>query len=402
MIDRTKGEEGNNITFFPNENSGFGYPYLVLLLSKWFSEYLIKKSKKDLIRSEACLYLSFFGNLKRIDITNSDDVISKIICSIAVSSKKDLKKYRESYRKKLQSLIEEYKLNKKRSTLEKIEELINEGIFAHLVSMEKLNVPIFVNRYFEKIIYDFSEEAKAVLLSFKYLYEKDNIEESDVYRLINSYSGEFETKSINMLILSYKLAIKYERYKKDFMSLHYSIVKSFLRHLESTNLLKKWKYLDDLFIDLMLKFSIALYICGYFNSLCLPNSERIKYLQKVIYEPSIILEFDRAYKKYAFVDIVGFINNIVHFFTYIFTSNIEIKGISLKIEIWKALLIDFILIFICGAINGCVLFGICSFSQMLSILFVLSILSIVFTTSLIFKIYKLGEKIRKELERGDG
>jgi len=394
MIDRTKGEERNNVTFFSNGNSSFHYPYLVLLLSKWFSEYLIKKSKKDLIRSEACLYLSFFGNIKRIDITNSDDVISKIIYSIAIRSKKDLKKYRESYEEKLKNLIEEYKVNKKRSILEKIEELINDSIFAHLVSLETLGTPIFVNKYFEKIIDDFSEETKAVLFSFKYLDEKYSIEKKDVYRLVNSLSSEFTIKSINMLILSYKLAIKYEKYKRDFMILHYSIIKSFSKYLGSTNLLIKWKFLDDLFIDLMLKFSIALYICGYFNSLCLPNSERIAYLQKVISEPSIILEFNRAYKKYATFDIIEQINNFIHSFGVA----IEIKGISLKIEIWKALLIDFILISISGLINGCVLLGRCSANQMLPILFILSLLSIVFTIPLIFILHKLDEKIRKELE----
>lgn len=316
----------------------------------------------------------------RIGPEEGDDSTFLLLDSLITGFPSKVGKRISDFMEELKTRSAEYESLHSQTSYDRFIAFLKEGVFLHILCKEEKNSNLLKPHDIDKFIglLDTKENGlRAVLSAIKFWrMKKNNLIPQNMIFEFTSFDDKVLREAA--VFLSYILATKYPKNKRELLIVHYLLVKKTVA--EFSDIGTQQNLSDDLLSDLF-KLAIVLFYCGYLRSLRLPEEEKNQYAQNTLQLPSIENSFKEAF-------------NLV--------ASVKLPRIPLKLPLWSLLAINSILLILHAFIEVNLPFNLARFGFQYTISSLPLFLTLAFFTSIysLFRFYKLESNIVKKLRRG--
>jgi len=368
------------------EEKELGYLHEILFFSLIISKNILKTKYRQHVKVITELFLHLFGEpieTKR-DIQIKSSYIG-LLHAIARRSKKNIKKYSNEYRINLRRLIDTYNENQTEPAFSSLKKFVEEGIFAHIISKKEMGIPVFLSKEIENVLSTLKrvpeEKLTYLLVALQLIDKPQNITKKRTDKILNAFYSVNESPLLeSSIFLTYNLAMKCPTYKREFLLVHYWLLKRSIEVLKyAIETKNESKILDDTTVEKLFRTSIMLLLCGYSKSLRLAHEEKINYIEHVIKLPAMVSLFQQAFDKHSSIKLWGY--SIPLWFTTLISVVFILFHVFIEVDVVATI----------GNVVG--------FSLPFQLPFFLSISLFLILNNLI-SLYKLKNNISKDLEKG--
>lgn len=287
--------------FHSEKESELGYPHELILYALAKSGIVIEQRYRTRVRLFAGLLRTILKEkTAKVQVPSNADATVRMIESLAKTSL--FKSASEDYRNRLHQLIEEYSTGQSAPSLEALREFVEDGILLHVLSRELGKGTLFTAEDMEKISQVLNETGGGLsgLLAAARLWEGSS-SDSVSNDIINALaSPEKEQLQEAAIFLSYALATRCSRSKRELLVTHYLLVRKAVESLSGT---VNQENLIDVVFERMFRVAIVLFLCGYLKSIRLPQEEKVRYVDEIIKSPSVERVFGEVFDATATVHI---------------------------------------------------------------------------------------------------
>ncbi|MCJ7761020.1 hypothetical protein MUP59_07785 [Candidatus Bathyarchaeota archaeon] len=287
--------------FYSQSERELGYPHEVILYALVRSETTIEQDYRTRVKLFAnLLRIISRKNPAKVEVPEGADVTVRMLESLTTSDV--FRKTYGDYLKKLQQLMEGYARNQSAPLWDSLREFVADGVFLHILARELGKDTLFSTEESGRIL-EVLDEADGVLgglFGAVQLWESsscDNVSSNIINSLSSSATEEFIEAR---MFLSYALAMRCPRSKPELLVGHYQLVRRAVGSLSNTI---NQDRLSDEVSERLFRVAVGLFLCGYLNSIRLPNEEGIRYVDEIIKDPSIEYIFGEVYDSVASVSI---------------------------------------------------------------------------------------------------
>jgi hypothetical protein len=292
---------------FRNEGE-LGYPHELILYALARSETVISRSYRSRVKLLANLLRSLVGEKSlKVDVPKGADVEIRVLESLTKTS--PFRSAFEGYRDRFHQLIEQYSAGQSSPSLDALLEFVEDGVYLHILSKEVGKGELLSAEDMKKIIeiLNKAEGRLAGIFSAIQLWESSFCD-SVPNEVINALaSPEKERLSEAAIFLSYTLATRCSRSKRELLVAHYQLVRKAVEDLSDT--LNQENLSDEVF-ERLFRVAIVLFLCGYLKSIRLPQEEKVRYVDEIIKSPSVEQVFGEIFDSVAHVPIPKVESNV--------------------------------------------------------------------------------------------
>ena len=287
--------------FHSEKESELGYPHELILYALAKSGIVIERRYRTGVRLFASLLRTVLKEkTAKVQVPSKADATVRMIESLAKTSL--LKSASEDYRNRLHQLIEEYSTGQSAPSLDSLREFVEDGVLLHVLSRELGKGTLFTAEDMEKIPQALNETGGGLagLLAAARLWEGSSCDSvsSDIINALTS--PEKEQLQEAAIFLSYALATRCSKSKRELLVTHYLLVRKAVESLSGT---VNQENLSDEVFERMFRVAIVLFLCGYLKSIRLPQEEKIRYVDEIIKSPSVEQVFGEVFDSAAGVPI---------------------------------------------------------------------------------------------------
>lgn len=359
-----------------------GYPHELILRAFAESMSVIQGHYRMRVKLLANL-LRHILKEKRVDFKGQieDDPFLRILAGLVEGVSSSIKEEITEYREKLNDSLEDFEKTQSAASYSEFTDLLREGVFLHILCKEIKNSPLFVKEdiaKFSKALDDRENKLRAV---FSAIQISDNQTYDFVPHNLMFEFASFTEGALNevAIFLSYNLAVKYPKSKGQLLVVHYVLVKNAVENFKGLN---SRQDLGDQVFENLFHIAIVLVLCGYLETLRLPNEEKIQYLEKVIQLPSIEYSVKKIFDGVA---------------------TIPIPRVQLRVPLWLLLAISSVLLVFHWYWDIYLPLEMSQLGLKLTVPNVPIFLTFAFVLSVIvlFRVYRLRSNIIKSLRRGE-
>lgn len=274
-----------------------GYPHELILFASHRTMDVIQGRYRTRVKLFANFLRKVLGEKPvKIDVPDRADVPMRVLEGL--TGRGLFSGAVEDFRARLEQLVEAYRKSHSSPALADLSSFVEDGIFLHILSKEQAREPLFTEEDldgFLGVLGRGGDGLRAVIAAIRLLEGKSC--ESVSNDVVSGLSSSGRERLLETAIyVSYALAVRCSRSKRELLVVHYRLVRKAVGELsvavDGANLA------DDVF-ERLFRVAIALFMCGYLKSIRLPQEEKVRYVDEIIKTPSIEQVFAEVFDSAA-------------------------------------------------------------------------------------------------------
>lgn len=274
-----------------------GYPHELILFASHRTMGVIQGRYRTRVKLFANVLRRVLGEKPvKIDVPDRADVSMRLLKGF--TGRGPSSGAAEDFRAKLDQLVEAYRTNRSSPTLADLVGFVEDGVFLHILYKEQGKDPLFAEDGLDGVLKVLDRDGgglKGIIAAIRLLEGKScESVSNDVISGLSSSGGERLLETA--IYVSYALAVRCSRSKRELLVVHYRLVRKAVGELsvavDGANLA------DDVF-ERLFRVAIALFMCGYLKSIRLPQEEKVRYVDEIIKTPSIEQVFAEVFDSAA-------------------------------------------------------------------------------------------------------
>jgi hypothetical protein len=310
--------------------------------------------------------------------SKSDPELS-ILESLGQSSR-FLEKYLSMYKEKIDKALRDFEETESDPSYVVLTDLLKDGIFLHILCKELKNTPLFLGRDLTKYSGMFENKDSRLQAAFSAIQIWESGKYDSVPQNIIAEFNSLEDEALlrAAIYLSYMLAVKNPKNKRELLISHYMLVRKTVGQLREV---VSQENLADQVLENLFRLAIILSLCGYLTTLRLPKDEKTRYIDEIIHLPSIEYSIRQSYDEVA---------------------SVSLPHTQSKVPLWVFLVLDSVLILLHFFVEVYLPWEISRIGFKLAIpdvpLFL--VLALITTVFVLFRLYKLRSNLLRNFRRG--
>jgi hypothetical protein len=357
-----------------------GYPHELILLASNRTASVVKGEYRVRIKLLANI-LNVVLNRKpdKIKAESESDPELSILESLGQSSR-SLGKHLSAYKVKIDEALRDFEETESDPSYVVLADLLNEGIFLHILCKELRNTPLFLERDLSKYSGTFNNKDSGLQAVFSAVQIWESRKYDSVPQNIIAEFNSFKDDALlrAAMYLSYMLAVRTPKNKRELLISHYMLVRKIVGKLKEV---VNQENLADQVLENLFRTAIILSLCGYLTALRLPKDEKTRYIDEIIHVPSIEYSIKQSYDEVA---------------------SVSLPHTQSRVPLWAFLLLDSLLILLHFFVEVYLPWEISQIGFKLAIpdVPVFLVLALITTVFVLFRLYKLRSNLLRNFRRG--